>query len=437
MSGLARYFNMEGKKISGFDKTPTVLTDELISEGINIHFEENTELIPKDADLVVYTPAIPAGHAELDYCLRHNMQVIKRSELLERVTNDSFTIAVAGTHGKTTTTSMIAHILKHSGHDCTAFLGGIAANYNSNFLSGKNETVVVEADEYDRSFLRLHPAIGVITSCDPDHLDIYGSEEEVVKAYSEFACRIRPDGMLITKKTLPFLPFCKHSNKQFYSVNDTTDFHANNLQLRNGTYAFDFSTPEYSIRDIHLSVAGYHNVENAVAAAAVAYNLEIGKEKIAAALRSFAGVKRRFEFIVRNEKIVFIDDYAHHPVEITAFLKSVREIFPDKKITCIFQPHLYSRTRDFADDFGKALSYTDELILLPVYPARELPIAGVSSEMLLGKVSVSNKMVTEKTNLIAELKKRKLEVIATVGAGDIDQLVEPVKKFLINSSKVY
>lgn len=437
MSGLARYFNMKGKKISGYDKTPTELTDELISEGINIHFEENTQLIPRDADLVVYTPAIPAGHAELVYCLRHNMQVIKRSELLESVTNDSFTIAVAGTHGKTTTTSMIAHILKHSGHDCTAFLGGIAANYNSNFISGKNETVVVEADEYDRSFLRLHPAIGVITSCDPDHLDIYGSEEEVVKAYSEFACRIKPDGMLITKKTLPFLTSCTHSNKQFYSVNDTTDFHANNLQLRNGTYAFDFSTPEYSIRDIHLSVAGYHNVENAVAAAAVAYNLEIRKEKIAAALCSFTGVKRRFEFIVRNEKIVFIDDYAHHPVEIAAFLKSVREIFPDKKITCIFQPHLYSRTRDFADDFGKALSYADELILLPVYPARELPIAGVSSEMLLGKVSVPNKMVTEKTNLIAELKKRKLEVIATVGAGDIDQLVEPVKKLLINSSKIF
>jgi len=388
-------------------------------------------MIPKDVDLVVYTPAIPVDHEELLYYKEHHQHIIKRSELLETLTKDLFTIAVAGTHGKTTTTSMIAHILKDSGYDCTAFLGGIAANYNSNFLIGKNKTVVVEADEYDRSFLKLHPTIGVITSCDPDHLDIYGNEEEVVKSYGDFANQIKSDGVLITKKKLPFLAYYSHFNTQFYSVSDNTDFHADNARLQDGTYTFDFSTPQYSLTDVHLSVAGYHNVDNAVAAGAVAYQLEIGKEKIRAALNSFKGVKRRFEFIVRNEKVVFIDDYAHHPAEITAFLKSVREIFPNKKIICIFQPHLYSRTRDFADGFGKSLSIADELILLPIYPARELPIEGVSSEMLLDKVSIQNKMVVEKKDLINELRRRKLEVVVTVGAGDIDQLVEPIKNFLM------
>lgn len=423
---------MKGKKISGYDRTPTQLTDELMQEGIQIHFEESIELIPKDVDLVVYTPAIPSDHKELIYYREHHAHVVKRSDLLEVLTKDSFTIAVAGTHGKTTTTSMIAHILKDSGYDCTAFLGGIASNYNSNFLLGKNKTVVVEADEYDRSFLKLHPTVGVVTSCDPDHLDIYGDEEEVVKAYGDFANQIKSDGMLITKKKLPFLSYYSHLNTQFYSISDNTDFYAANVQLIDGTYSFDFSTPQYSLSSIHLGVAGYHNVENAIAAGAVAYNLEIGQEKIRAALNSFKGVKRRFEFIVRNEKVVFIDDYAHHPAEITAFLKSVREIFPDNRITCIFQPHLYTRTRDFADGFGKALSLVDELFLLPIYPARELPIEGVSSEMLLNKVSLENKMVVQKNDLINELGKRKLEVVVTVGAGDIDQLVEPIKNFLTN-----
>jgi len=430
MSALARYFNARGKKISGYDRTSSELTGELMREGMQIHFEENTEIIPKEVDLVVYTPAIPDDHEELKFYREHHYHVVKRSELLEAVTKDSFTIAVAGTHGKTTTTSMIAHILKDSDYDCTAFLGGIAANYNSNFLIGKNNTIVVEADEYDRSFLKLHPAIGVITSCDPDHLDVYGNEEGVVKAYGDFANQIKSDGVLITKKKLPFLAYYSHFNTQFYSVSDDTDFHANNLHLENGTYTFDFSTPEYSITNIHLAVAGYHNVENAVAAGAVGFQLGIEKKKIQNALSTFKGVKRRFEFIFRNEKTVFIDDYAHHPYEIRAFLKSVREIFPNKKITCIFQPHLYTRTRDFADDFGKSLSLADEVILLPIYPARELPIEGVSSEMLLDKISVPNKKVVEKNDLINELQKRKLEVLLTVGAGDIDQMVEPIAQML-------
>ncbi|HYV92258.1 MAG TPA: UDP-N-acetylmuramate--L-alanine ligase [Chitinophagales bacterium] len=434
MSALARYFSVNGKKISGYDRTPSPLTEELANEGMQIHFEENVELIPKDVDLVVYTPAIPPDHKELVYYKEHHQHIIKRSDLLETLTKDLFTIAIAGTHGKTTTSSMIAHILKDSGYDCTAFLGGITVNYNSNFLIGKNKTVVVEADEYDRSFLKLHPNIAVVTSCDADHLDIYGNEEEVVKAYGDFANQIKSTGILITKQKLPFLAYYSGFNTQFYSVSGDTDFHASNVRLEESTYTFDFLTPEYSLADVHLSVAGYHNVENAVAAGAVAYQLEIGKEKIRAALNSFKGVKRRFEFIVRNEKVVFIDDYAHHPAEITAFLKSVREIFPGKQITCIFQPHLYTRTRDFADEFGRALSLADDLILLPVYPAREEPIPGVTSEMLLEKIAVQNKMVVEKKDLINELSRREREVVVTVGAGDIDQEVEPIKMFLTSKS---
>jgi UDP-N-acetylmuramate--alanine ligase len=429
MSGLARYFNMKGKKISGYDRTPTPLINELMKEGVQIHFQENVELIPKEVDLVVYTPAIPADHKELVYFKEHHQQIVKRSDLLEALTKDLFTIAVAGTHGKTTTTSLIAHILKDSGYDCTAFLGGIAANYNSNFLPGKNNTVVVEADEYDRSFLKLHPDIAVVTSCDPDHLDIYENEEEVVKAYGDFSNQIKKDGTLITKPSLPFLAYTSLLQPLYYSVSGNTDFFTSNLRLINGTYAFDFHANNDSITDIHLSIAGYHNVENAVAAGAVAYTLRIDKEKIRSALNSFKGVRRRFEFIVRNDKLVFIDDYAHHPAEITAFLKSVREIFQDKKITCVFQPHLYTRTRDFADEFGKALSLADEVILLPVYPARELPIAGVNSEMLLEKISSPYKKAVQKENLISELSKGKPEVLVTLGAGDIDQWVEPIKLF--------
>jgi len=430
MSALARYFHSKGRKIYGYDRAATSLTDELMKEGMQIHFEEDAASIPKEVDLVVYTPAIPEEHEELKFYREHHYHIVKRSDLLEAVTKDSFTIAVGGTHGKTTTTSMIAHLLKDSGYDCTAFLGGIAANYDSNFLLGKNNTIVVEADEYDRSFLKLHPNLAVITSCDPDHLDIFGNEEEVVKAYGDYANQIKDNGMLITKKDLPFLAYYSHLNTQFYSVSDDTDFRAANMHLENGTYTFDLTTPEYSISDIHLAVAGFHNVENAVAAGAIGFQLGIEKEKIHSALSTFKGVKRRFEFIVRNGKTVFIDDYAHHPNEINAFLKSVREIFLQKKITIIFQPHLYTRTRDFAEAFGKSLSLADEVILLPIYPARELPIEGVNSEMLLERISIQNKRVVGKKDLINELKKSKLEVVVTVGAGDIDQMVEPIAKMI-------
>lgn len=430
MSALARYFNANGRTISGYDRTPTSLTYELSREGMKIHYQEDVDAIPRDVDLVVYTPAIPDDHAELRYYRQHHFPVVKRSDLLEALTRNLFTIAVAGTHGKTTTTSMIAHILKDSGYDCTAFLGGIAANYQSNFLIGKNKTVVVEADEYDRSFLKLHPDLAVITSCDADHLDVYGEEEEVVKAYGEFANQLKPGGQLITKPHLPFLAYYSRLNTLFYSVSDHTDFTAANMRLRQGTYVFDLTTPEYSIEEIHLSVAGFHNVENAVAAGAIASRLNIDRHKIRSALSSFKGVKRRFEFIVRNERVVCIDDYAHHPAEIRSFLKSVKEIFPDKKITCIFQPHLYTRTRDFADEFGSALSLADEVILLPIYPARELPIEGVTSEMLLKKISVPHKELAEKEELISLLEAKETEVLVTVGAGDIDQFVEPIARLM-------
>jgi UDP-N-acetylmuramate--alanine ligase len=328
---------------------------------------------------------------------------------------------------------MIAHILKDSGYDCTAFLGGIAANYRSNFLIGKNRTVVVEADEYDRSFLKLNPDLAVITSCDADHLDVYGEVEEVVKAYGEFANQLKPGGQLITKPHLPFLTYYSRLNTLFYSVSDHTDFTAANLQLRQGTYVFDLTTPEYSIEEIHLSVAGLHNVENAVAAGAIAFRLNIDRHKIRSALRSFKGVKRRFEFVVRNKRVVYIDDYAHHPVEIRSFLKSVKEIFPDRKITCIFQPHLYTRTRDFAHEFGSALSLADEVMLLPIYPAREAPIEGVTAEMLLQTITAPQKELVEKEELISRLEAKKTEVLVTVGAGDIDQFAEPIARLLEKS----
>lgn len=433
MSALARYFNANGRTISGYDRTPTSLTFELNREGMNIRYQEDVDAIPKDVDLVVYTPAIPDDHAELRYYREHHYPVVKRSDLLEALTRNLFTIAVAGTHGKTTTTSMIAHILKDSGYDCTAFLGGIAANYRSNFLIGKNRTVVVEADEYDRSFLKLNPDLAVITSCDADHLDVYGEVEEVVKAYGEFANQLKPGGQLITKPHLPFLTYYSRLNTLFYSVSDHTDFTAANLQLRQGTYVFDLTTPEYSIEEIHLSVAGLHNVENAVAAGAIAFRLNIDRHKIRSALRSFKGVKRRFEFVVRNKRVVYIDDYAHHPVEIRSFLKSVKEIFPDRKITCIFQPHLYTRTRDFAHEFGSALSLADEVMLLPIYPAREAPIEGVTAEMLLQTITAPQKELVEKEELISRLEAKKTEVLVTVGAGDIDQFAEPIARLLEKS----
>ncbi len=432
MSGLARYFHTHGVTVSGYDKAPSGLTSEMMHEGMAIHFEEDVSLIPKEVDLVVYTPAIPADHKELLYYRNHQYKVIKRSDLLELLTADLFTIAVAGTHGKTTTSSMIAHILKYSGYDCTAFLGGIAANFDSNFIAGKNKTVVVEADEFDRSFLKLHPDIAVITSCDADHLDIYGNGEEVKKSYDAFAAKIKTGGILLTRPALSFPDRSIDQIKTLYYALDGTDpdFYGTDTRIVQGTYAFNIAGAHLRVNEVHLSIAGRHNAENAIAAAAVASLLHIEPEQIRLALQTFKGVKRRFQFIVRTNHAIYIDDYAHHPAEITAFLNSVREIFPGRKLTCVFQPHLFTRTRDFAEAFSESLSLADEVILLPIYPAREVPIAGVNSEMLLEKIKAPVKRVVQKHELLGELMQVRLEVLVTVGAGDIDQLVDPIALML-------
>jgi UDP-N-acetylmuramate--alanine ligase len=434
MSALARYFNFAGAKVSGYDRYSSTLTDELIREGIQIHFEENVNLIPKKIDLVVYTPAIPAEHAELIYYKENNYTVVKRADLLEAVTTKNFTIAIAGTHGKTTTTTMIAHILKSSDYDCTAFLGGISVNYDSNFIPGKNNVIVVEADEFDRSFLKLNPEIAVITSCDADHLDVYHSEIEVQKAFDAFALKVKRDGALIIKENLPIAKSISAKKYSYQTESATADFHCKNFSLKNGMYVFDLHSLFENILGIEMNVPGKHNVENTVAAIAVAQVLHINAEKIKNAVKTFSGVKRRFEFIVKNEKQIFIDDYAHHPNEISAFLKSVKEIFPDKKLTCIFQPHLYSRTSDFANEFSKSLSLVDELILLPIYPARELPIEGINSEMLLKNISAKNKCVANKEESLQLIEKEKPELLVTMGAGDIDQLVPKIKLILENEN---
>lgn len=432
MSALARYFNFSGAKVEGYDRYSSTLTDELIREGIQIHFEENINLIPKETDLVVYTPAIPAEHAELVFYKSHNYPVIKRADLLEAVTAKKFTIAVAGTHGKTTTTTMIAHILKSGGQDCTAFLGGISVNYESNFIRGNNHVVVVEADEFDRSFLKLNPQIAVITSCDADHLDVYQSEKEVQRAYDVFASKVKPGGTLVIKENLPVAKNNPGKKYSYQTESMTADFHCENLVLKNGMYVFDFHSPFRDIRGVHMNVPGKHNVENTVAAIAVAQILNIGNEEIIKAIKTFAGVKRRFEFIVRSETHIYIDDYAHHPNEINAFLRSVKEIFPGKNLTCIFQPHLYSRTRDFAREFSESLSIADELLLLPVYPARELPVEGVTSDMLLKNCTTKNKRVVTKEECLGIIEREKPELLVTIGAGDIDQLVPKIKWILEN-----
>ena len=435
MSAIARYFNLRGVKVSGYDKTETPLTLALKQEGIEIHFEENVAMIPKDVDLVVYTPAIPKEHLELVYYQQNNFTVVKRSDILQLITDQSKVIAVAGTHGKTTTSSMIAHLLKHSGFDCTAFLGGITANYNSNFLVGKNDWIVVEADEYDRSFLKLFPQIAVITAVDPDHLDIYkGGLEDFENTFLEFASQVKEEGTLFYKMNIPIqskIKNLKSKAKISYSLDlNESEIKTENVVYKHGTYHFDINHKGKLIEGFELNVHGLYNIENAVAAISVGLQLNIDLEKIKAAIAAFKGVKRRFEYIVKNEKTIYIDDYAHHPNELAPFLKSVRSIYPNKKITVIFQPHLFSRTRDFAQGFSESLSLCDELILLPIYPARELPMEGVNSEMLLKNITIPNKKIVEKKDLMNELKSREIQVLCTVGAGDIDQFIEPIKELL-------
>jgi UDP-N-acetylmuramate--alanine ligase len=439
MSALARYFKSQNKNVSGYDKTPTPLTGELINEGIPIHFEDDIRNIDpillssdKASTLIVYTPAIPNKHAELNYFLTNGFTIKKRSEVLGLITQHTFTVAVAGTHGKTTTSSMIAHILKHSGINCLAFLGGITKNYNTNLLlpaaGASNVITVVEADEYDRSFLALSPSISVITSMDPDHLDIYGNEAYMVESYRLFAAKLSENGKLIYKNGLPLedLPFTKSS----YGINTAAEYVGSNIRIDNHRYHFDWHNTSTSIKDITTDMPGLHNVENAVAAIAVARALNIPDADIRKALLEYTGVKRRFEYQLRTPQVIYIDDYAHHPEELRAAISSAHELYPDKKITGIFQPHLFSRTRDFVDGFAKSLSLLDKLILLDIYPAREVPIAGITSQIIFEKVTISDKVLCKKESVIEELKKSKCEVVMTLGAGDIDQLVNPICNYL-------
>lgn len=438
MSALARYFNSRGLAVSGYDRTATPLTRQLEKEGIAVHYEDNTALIDKAADLVVYTPAIPKEHAGLNYYRDQQYTVVKRSDVLGAVTAATFNICVAGTHGKTTTSTMMAHILRHSGFGCNAFLGGIAVNYESNFWSqpgdagsDKGEVSVVEADEYDRSFLKLSPDIAVITAMDPDHLDIYGTAENVEQAFIDFSARIKAGGLLLSKYGLKRTAELKGDRHYTYDLsNEGADIHARNIRIENGSYCFDVKKKDKLIEKVELSMGGMHNIENVTAAIAIADELGIGEEKIKAAVAAFRGVKRRFEYIIKTGQQVFIDDYAHHPDELKALLTGARSLFAGKQLTVIFQPHLYTRTRDFADGFAASLGLADEVILLPIYPARELPIEGVNSEMILERMENKNARVLSKSELPEWVRQHQCPVLITAGAGDIDALVEPIKELL-------
>lgn len=452
MSALARYFKAMGKNVSGYDKTSTKLTDDLIAEGIEIHFEDNVNLIPesfksqipslKSQILIVYTPAVPKDHSEFVFFNLKGFNIKKRAEVLGIITEASQTIAVSGTHGKTTTSSLIAHILKSANLDPSAFLGGITKNYNTNLLlSSKlnsnnqqpttNSLIVVEADEYDRSFLTLHPEIAVITSVDADHLDIYGDKGQVEESFSLFAKQVK--SKLILKKNI-VSKINSGKTPITYSVNDSTaNYFAQNIKIENAVYHYEIVTPSAVFKNMTLGLPGLHNVENSIAATAVACEMGVSEMQIREALKTFSGVKRRFDYQIKTDKLVFIDDYAHHPEELKATINSAKQMYPGKKITGIFQPHLFSRTRDFADDFAKSLDLLDECILMEIYPARELPIEGITSKMLLDKMKSSNKIICQKKNLLEELSKMKLEVLITMGAGDIDTFVEPIKIKLSNN----
>jgi UDP-N-acetylmuramate--alanine ligase len=487
MSALARYFLSKGAKVSGYDKTETPLTKELESEGIAIHCTEDVDAIPKDVALVVYTPAVPKDHAELVFYQTHGYNVVKRSDVLGAISRDSFNICIGGTHGKTTISTMVAHILRHSGYGCNAFLGGISVNYETNFWSSDNNVCVIEADEYDRSFLKLSPDVAVITAMDADHLDIYGDEKTMQDAFVEFARKVKPGGLLLYKFGLTRLreaappppkggsasaqpslvgeaaqntvssksealwedglPTGKVGMGRTYSLqNDAADVFAANITIEDGGYRFDVHLKGRILSNCRLRIGGMHNVENAVAAVAVASELQIDDEKIEAALADFQGVERRFEYVIPPEKTgkstfiqpVLVDDYAHHPEELRALLKSVRSLFPQRVVTVVFQPHLFTRTRDLADGFAEALSMADRVILLPIYPARELPLEGVSSAVILSRIDRDDKQVLSKEEFLQWMKQHATalnkefgEVIVMAGAGDIDALVEPVKEMLI------
>ncbi len=466
MSAVARYFNINKVAVSGYDKTSTPLTKQLESEGINIHYEDSIHLLDKEAEMVVYTPAIPKSHTELNYYLHNNYLLVKRSDVLGQITDSTFNISIAGTHGKTTISTMTAHILRDSGYGCNAFLGGISVNYNTNFWSSNNNVCVIEADEYDRSFLKLKSDIAVISGMDADHLDIYGTEEVMQQAFIDFSANIRSNGLLLSKFGLNKSTHLQASDHIRYSLqNNSADAYGANIKMMNGSYEFDVLMKDWMLDNVVLNMGGMHNVENALAAIIIAHQLGIENNKIKEAIKNFKGVKRRFEYIIapsgikgkpekeasaakgstnaplpvekiRKEELVFIDDYAHHPEELKALIQGAKSLFSEKKCIIVFQPHLYSRTRDLAKEFAESLDMADEIILLPIYPARELPIENVSSELILKNMSNKNVQLLTKDELLewAEMQtfydRGGIELLIVAGAGDIDQLIEPLKKIL-------
>ncbi|MBR5056829.1 MAG: UDP-N-acetylmuramate--L-alanine ligase [Bacteroidales bacterium] len=433
MSAIARYFNHAGYNVSGYDRTPSPLTAQLEAEGISIHYQDRPDLIPQDVEktFVIYTPAIPEDLGEYQEVLRRGYPICKRSRALGEIARGQECLAVSGTHGKTTTSTLLAHILTDSGEGCNAFLGGISKNYGTNLLLSENKVLVAEADEFDRSFLQLYPEIAVITATDADHLDIYADRAHVLEAFGEFASQVDPEGALIIKKGVEVPLEGVGAMVYRYSYDSPCDFYAADIKPLEGGY-FDFTLvhPGGGIPHCKVGVPGWVNVENAVAASAIALLHGVEPDAIRKALESFSGVKRRFDIHVNTPQCAYIDDYAHHPNEIRAAIGSIRNIFPGRRICGIFQPHLYTRTRDFADDFADALGGLDELIMLPIYPARELPIEGVNSEMILDKVKGPRKELVSKEELIAHLKARSIDCLVTFGAGDIDRFIQPIEEYL-------
>ncbi|NER18295.1 UDP-N-acetylmuramate--L-alanine ligase [Spongiivirga citrea] len=438
MSALARYFKMLGKEVAGYDKTPSKITSELEDLDVAIHFEDDVNLISdsfldKENTLVVYTPAVPASHSELCYFIENAFGVYKRSEVLGFITKDTFCMAIAGTHGKTTTSTILGHLLAETDLKMTAFLGGIAENYNSNLILKGNDISVVEADEFDRSFLRLFPDSACITSMDADHLDIYGNAESLQDSFKEFANKIVNGGVLFLRYGLDF-PIGNPGHIQIltYGLEDKSDYQALNIRVDNGSYVFDIKTPEETFSNFKLSLPGRHNLLNALAAFSMSYHYGVDVEILKKGLKNFKGIYRRFSYQVNRKERVFIDDYAHHPTEINAAHQAVREMYPDEKVLAIFQPHLFSRTKDFADDFAVSLSKFDELLLLDIYPAREEPIPGITSSWLLSKIKNQRKQLIPKSWLINEVMSSDARIVMTLGAGDIGVEVPKIKEAILN-----
>ncbi|MBD3890209.1 UDP-N-acetylmuramate--L-alanine ligase [Olleya marilimosa] len=432
MSAIARYFNANGKQVSGYDKTKTDITDSLVDLGITVTFSDDINnlegrYLNPETTLIVYTPAVPKNHAQLNYFLDNKFKVLKRSEILGLITENSFCLAVAGTHGKTTTTSILGHLLNECNVDLTAFLGGISENYNSNLILNGDKVSVVEADEFDRSFLTLSPDMACITSMDADHLDIYGDASELIKTFEAFTKKLKPNGKLFVKNGLPLQGIT-------YGIEDNADYSAQNITIQNGAYVFDVKTPKTVLKQFKFNLPGRHNLSNALVALAMSLEYGLPQDQLVKALASYKGVKRRFTYQIKTDDLIFIDDYAHHPEEINAVHQAVREMYPKDKVVAVFQPHLFSRTQDFAQDFAKSLAQFDQVLLLDIYPAREMPIQGVTSDWLLGMIDNKNKKLVTKQTVVQYIKDSKAKIVLTIGAGDIGAEVSKIKKQLLNES---